>query len=331
MKEERKLFQLNLRLFDGGAGSGAGASGGEGAGTGEGTANTGETNTSVAGKNNTRSKNDLANVVYGKQEQDDVAVQELSQVDNGTPETFVNEKSVEERKAEFEKLIQSDYKDLFTERMQKVIDGRFKETKTYEAQLQKLSPVLDMLTSKYGVDSQDIDMLSQAIEEDSSFYEDEAIEKGLTVEQLKQMKKMERENAELRQAVEARETQEQANKIYQGWMEQGEQLKSIYPTFDFSNESQNEDFRKLLQNGIDVKTAYEVMHKDDIIGGAMQYTAQQVQQQVVNNIKARNARPSENGLTSQGAVVTKKDVRSLTKRDRDEIDRRVIRGEKISF
>lgn len=322
----RKLLQLNLRLFEGGAGAGAGASGGEG--TGEGAVSTGETNNTSVAEKNTRSKNPLANVVYGKQAEE----LEQSQVDNGNePETIVTEKSVEERKAEFEKLIKGDYKDLFGERVQSIIDNRFKETKTLETQLQQLNPVLEMLSSKYGVDASDLESLSKAIEEDNSFYEQEAIDKGLTVEQLKEIKRIERENSELKRAAQERQAREQASKTYAEWMNQSESLKEFYPTFDLQTESQNEDFVKLLQNGIDVKTAYEVIHKDEIIGGAMQYTAQQVQQQVVNNIKARNSRPSENGLSSKGAVITKKDVNSLSRKDREEIERRVMRGEHIEF
>lgn len=51
----------------------------------------------------------------------------------------------------------------------------------------------------------------------------------------------------------------------------------------------------LLRSGVDARTAYEVVHKDEIIGGAMQYTAQRVQEKVVNDIRARGMRPPENG------------------------------------
>lgn len=324
MKKNFKLINLNLKLFDG---AGAGASGGDG--TGEGTATMGEeTNTSSVAEKNNRA-NDLSKVVYGKQE-DTPQTDIDTHVADGN-ETTVTEKTIDERKAEFEKLIQGDYKDIYTEKFQETFNKRFKETKILESQVEKVSPLVDMLSARYGVDAQDLDSLLQAIEEDESFYEEEALEKGLTVEQLKEMKKMERENAQLRKVFEQSKAQEEANKIYSQWLEQGETLKEVYPNFELNNEVQNEDFVKLLQNGIDVKTAYEVIHKDEIIGGAMQYTAQQVQQKVVNNIKARGNRPTENGISSQSAAVTKTDVNSLSKKDREEIDRRVQRGEKIVF
>lgn len=55
-----------------------------------------------------------------------------------------------------------------------------------------------MLAQKYGVDPGDLEKLSSAIEEDDSYYEDEATRRGLTVQQLKEMKRIERENETLR-------------------------------------------------------------------------------------------------------------------------------------
>jgi hypothetical protein len=63
----------------------------------------------------------------------------------------------------------------------------------------------------------------------------------------------------------------------------------------------------------------------------MQYTAQAVERKITNKVIANGARPTENGISSQSATVTKSDVSLLTKADRQEIARRVARGEKISF
>ena len=63
----------------------------------------------------------------------------------------------------------------------------------------------------------------------------------------------------------------------------------------------------------------------------MQFTAKQVEQKLTNKIVANGARPTENGMTSQSASLTKSDVSQLTKADRAEIARRVARGEKIRF
>ena len=157
------------------------------------------------------------------------------------------------------------------------------------------------------------------------------MENGMTVQQLKDFKRMQRENAELRQQMQEQQRQENANKLYASWMNQAEEAKKVYPGFDMKSEMNNPEFVKLLRSNVDVRTAYEVLHKDEIIPAAMQFTAKTVEQKLTNKIIANGARPSENGMSSQGAAVVKSDVSQLSKADRAEIIRRVQRGEKIRF
>ena len=86
-----------------------------------------------------------------------------------------------------------------------------------------------------------------------------------------------------------------------------------------------------MRSGVDVKTAYEVVHKDEIIPAAMQIAAKTAEQKVVNKIRAGGARPMENGVQDQSASLVKTDVSQLSKADRAEIIRRAERGEKIRF
>jgi hypothetical protein len=239
--------------------------------------------------------------------------------------------SPEDRNAKFEELIKGEYKDLYDQRMQDTVQKRLKSTKETVDKYNALAPTLEMLSKKYGVDAADIEALNKAIQEDDTYYEEEALEKGITVEQLKEIRKMERENAELKRQMEEQNRRENANKLYAQWMEQEKQTKAVYPSFDLRTEMQNQKFVDLLRSNIDVRTAYEVIHKDDIIHGAMQFAVSKAEQKLTNKIIADGARPTENGTSSQGASLTKSDVSQLSKADRQDILRRVARGEKISF
>lgn len=189
-----------------------------------------------------------------------------------------------------------------------------------------------MLARKYGIsDASDIKALNKAIEEDDSYYEDEALEKGITVEQLKSIRKMERENAELKRQMSERANQEQAERDVARWMEQANEAKKTFPTLDLGEELKNPQFIGLLKSGVDVGTAYFAMHHDNLVPQAMQFTAKQVEQKLTNKVIANGARPIENGINSQSSAVVKSDVSQLTKEDRAEIIRRVARGEKIRF
>ena len=324
MSAQETMF--NLQLF----GEGGGAAGGEGAGAGAADGTVG--NPATTGKSGKAARNPLADVQYGKppeaeeaQQQGEVAQKESAQ-----------QAAVDPDKA-FEQLIKGEYKDAFAKRTQRIIDDRFKQTKGLEAQVQQMEPMLQMLAERYGIeDTKDLKAIMKAMEDDDGYYEEEAMRRDMSVAQLKQMKQMERENAQFKRAQAEQERQQNADRIYQGWLQQSEQVKQAYGNFDLRSEIGNpetgERFMGLLRSGVDVKTAYEVIHKDDIIGGAMAYTAQQTEKRVTDSIRARGMRPTENGSSGNAAAVVRKaDVNTLTRKDRDEIARRVMRGEKISF
>ena len=307
MKLNFIIPMLNLQLFAEGAGDG---------GTAEGQ---GVTEAAALPQTKGEKNNPLSNVKYGIQEEAPAA------------EVQVETVAQPDRNAEFEKLIKGEYKDLYDAKMQDTIQKRLKGQKETVDKFNALTPTLDLLASKYGVDAGDIEALNKAISEDDSYYEQEALDKGMTVQQLKEIKKMERENADLKAQMEEAQRQENGKKLYAQWMQQAEEAKKVYPSFDIKAEMNNPKFVDLLRSNIDVRTAYEVLHKDEIIPAAMQFTAQTVESKLAKKIASNGARPSENGMSSQSAAVVKSDVSQLSKEDRAEIIRRVQRGEKIRF
>ena len=289
----------------------------EGGGTGDGGAmgvTEGAANPQAKG-----AKNPLADVQYG------------IQTDAQTASVQESVETPPDRNAEFDKLIKGEYKDLYDAKVQDTVQKRLKSTKETVDRYNALAPTLEILANKYGVDVNDIDALNNAINDDDAYFEEEALEKGITVQQLKEIRKMEKENADLKRQMQEQTAQQNASRLYAAWMEQAEAAKTVYPSFDLRAEMQNPRFVDLLKSNVDVRTAYEVLHKDEIIPAAMQFTAQKVEQKLANKIIANGARPTENGINSQSAAQVKSDVSQLSKADRAEIARRVARGEKISF
>ena len=181
------------------------------------------------------------------------------------------------------------------------------------------------------MDAADVSALQRAIEEDDAFYEEEAERLGTSVQNVKATRKMERENAQLRAAMQENNRREQAAQQYATWMQQAQEAKRIYPSLDLDVEARNPQFVQLLQAGIDVGSAYLVLHKDEIIPAAMQHTARTVEKKLTSAIAAGSGRPAENGTGAQGAAAVKSDVTQLTGKDLAEVHRRVARGERISF
>lgn len=265
--------------------------------------------------------NPLADVKYGVQPQESAPAAEVQPTTEVKPD----------RNAEFEKLIKGEYKDLYDARMQDTIQRRLRGQKETIDKYEALAPSLEILAQKYGVDPTDAKALSKAIEEDDSYFADEAAQKGVSVEELKKYRKMERENAQFKAQIDAQNRKDHAAKQYASWMRQAEEAKVKYPQLDLETEVKNPQFMRLLNAGVDVGSAYLVIHNDEIIPAAMQHVAQTVEQKLAGKIAANGTRPAENGMMGQGAAVVKSDVSTLTKSDRAEINRRVMNGDKISF
>ena len=333
------LLDIDLRLFDGAAGGAA--AGGEGT-PGDGAAS--QVNESALPKAETKGRHgssrrgrtgEYDNVVFGKQGDDPdagTAGSDAGSDGEGNPSgVSTTSNTLEERRKAFDELIDGEYKDMFTERMQQVINRRFKETKGLEESLSAQKPILDMLMQRYGIADGDMGKLQTAIEEDTGYWEEAAEEAGLTVEQYKAMQKLERENAEFK-AMRQRQLGEQAaQQQLATWYKDAEVVKETYPGFDLRTEIADQQFRGLLRAGIPMQQAYELVHMEEIKASAAKVAAQTAGEQMAARMKSKASRPKENGTSTQSAVIVKNDVSKLTREDRAEIARRAQRGESIKF
>lgn len=310
---------VDLQLFAEGAGSAA--SGVSASGNSDASAVTAP-NAGVKKKGS----NPLSEVRYGlEDEPEQVAAAEAESDEKGAKSDSANP----DRKAEFRRLISEEYKDLYDEGVQKIVRGRVKGMQETVAKYEALAPTLEMLGKKYGVDASNAEALRAAILNDDSYYEAEAMERGMPVSQLKEIRRMEMDNAALRREKQEREARDNAARIYDGWRRQAAAAKAVYPSLDLKTELSDPRFADLLRNNIDVKTAYEVIHKDEIIPAAMQFAAKTATEKVAAGIASGASRPAENGTNPQSAAAVKLDVSKMTKAERAEIARRVARGEKI--
>jgi hypothetical protein len=249
-------------------------------------------------------------------------------------ETAPAEETPEDRKAKFKALLEGEYKSEAQEWAQSTIKERLKGAKEAEAVLNKLQPALEALITKHGLESGDLDGLVKKITDDDSLYEDEALERGIPVETLKEMKALERQSKEY-QRMQAENQQRQLMQAhFQKLSEQANAAKQLYPGFDLRQELANPTFARLTHPsvGIDVRTAYEIAHRDEIQPRAMAAVAQQTQQTISASVQAGASRVSENGLKpSGGAVSLSDDPRNWSRAERQKIAERARRGERITF
>lgn len=341
MKSEN-LLNIRLDLFDGGA-----AAGGDGAGAAAPASQNGDgaKGGSKAAPGSTRrgKSGEFQNVLFGKQGAPAAAGegggqegQQQSSVAGSDkdkqPGVTTTSDTLEARRKAFQDLVNSEeYKDIYTEETQRIINRRFRETQNLEQQVARNQPLIDMLMQRYKISDGDIGKLTAAIENDDAYWSEAAEEAGMSVEQYKQFQKLQRENAALMRDQQQRRSQQAAQQQLQKWYGEAEQVKGVYPSFDLNAEVKNQQFLSMLKSGVPMQHAYEVVHLDDIKAGVAKMQAKATERQVVDGIRAKGARPQENGTTSQSAFTVKDDVSKLTKSERAEIARRVARGEIIKF
>ena len=317
MKKFLRLYEVDLQLFAEGAGGTGGGAAAEGA-AGVTAADAGQ---QTAGVENGGAGAPAAAADAGQQQQ---------ATDPG---------------AAFEALIKGEYKDQYNARVKETIDKRLKgvnqQLQTANDQLkgyESAAPIFDILAQRYGVEATDYAAIADAISKDISLVEKEALEHGMDAQDYLRMRNVEMENASMRRQMEQRrqleaeqQRQQQAKEQVDKWNQQAQQAQQAYPGLNLQKEIENPDFSRLLSSGVDVRTAYEVIHKDEIMQGAMQYAAQRAAKNVTDNVIAGAARPAENGTAAQGAVSAKVDPSKFTEAQIREYRERAARGERITF
>lgn len=258
---------------------------------------------------------------------------DTSQAAAGTGET--EQAAAAETKASFEDLIKGEYKEDYDKAVQKIVRQRFSKAKANEEKLGKMTPIMQALASKYGVDADDIDSIAKYVGEDDALYEEAAYKAGLTVEQYKHLSVIEAENQRLRAEREANEERRAANEWYQQKVQEAEQLKAEFPDFDLDSMLQDQRFVNLIHPrnpyAVPMREAYLAMHMDQILPGAMEQTAKQVAKKTADTIRQRGARPVEGGMSGQAASKVHVDVSKLTNDEIADYARRAMLGERINF
>jgi hypothetical protein len=225
----------------------------------------------------------------------------------------------------------------YNEKMQEMMSKRLKTAKAAEENYNKLTPVIEALAERYGLDPKNMDYakLQQSIKDDEEYYENKAIEMNTSVDIAKRIDKLEKEKA--RAEEEANKTiQQQKYRDHLIQLEnQAKDLQKIYPNFDLKKELNNPVFARMTgpNIGISVADAYYAVHRNELQSASVQVAVQKTTEQISNAIQANGRRPSEAGITSQAPSVSTFDYRTASKEQREALKKRIrdaaARGEKV--
>lgn len=210
------------------------------------------------------------------------------------------EQSAASRGERFRELINGEFKAEYGESVQNILKQRLKSSEEAVKKYKALAPALKELEKRYGVEAGDAKALVRALERDMSGERNGA---GESVRK------------------------ERASRLYESWLRQASDLRGTYPDFDLTRELNKPRFRALLKNGADMLSAYELSNKDEIILSL----AKDMEEKITRRILSGATRPREESLARQSASSVTGDAAHMSKAARQEIIRRVQRGEKISF
>lgn len=308
-----KELLLNLQLFadgggDGGDGGSASASTGEALGQEE----SGE-------KKIPASIPEKAKKYYQKAMEKHSGSTTGATAQNSDTGQATNDQSTTE-KLSYKDLIKSDeYKEEHKAYMEKTLGDRLKKYKGIEEDLGKHKAILDTVAYKYGVNPDDknfLEVLTEKIEADDSYYENYAMEHDISTEEARRIVTMERKAAQYDAQREAMEKQEQMRQQIMVLRQNAEKTKSQFPQFDLEAEMQDERFRRLCAaNNGDTTAAYMACHWNEILPSTVQMASRQIKSQTAQAVAANKARPIENGISSHAPSVVQQDFRNMSLQD----------------
>lgn len=214
------------------------------------------------------------------QAEDNINAEERTEV--STPQTgeekSFDAESTRDKDKEFQALIEGEYKEQFSKKMQKIIRKRLREVK---------------------------DLKEDNMKNDTEGREE--ILKRLTLENSFLKKRREDELQMMKLRSDAQKLREQAA-----------ETKEIYPEFDFKKEIKNPEFMRLLKLGVSVKNAYEVANIDFILENNTKKTERKVVDSIrlKGNRPVENGSEGASGILLSGnaSKLSRKERAELAKR-----------------
>lgn len=114
--------------------------------------------------------------------------------------------------------------------------------------------------------------------------------------------------------------------LHAQWAAEEAMMRREVPDFSLKRELADPEMRRLMElPGMRMNDAYRLAHYND----ALRRTARTVEQGVVERIRQRANRPAENGISPGGAAITRADVASMTRAQREALERRAMHGAEI--
>lgn len=109
------------------------------------------------------------------------------------------------------------------------------------------------------------------------------------------------------------------------WQQAFEEIREIYPEMDMSEALKSPVLKTLIKAGVDFKTAFEAANLEEIKA----YIEALAERNVLDRLRQNASRAKENGIAASKSSPFTAGGRGLSKSDREDIVKRVLKGEEI--
>lgn len=227
-----------------------------------------------------------------------------------------------DKDAEFDALIEGEYKEQFSKKVQKIISKRLREVKELKETKDRNTQFVESLLKKFDIEDGDTQKLERMIDEKMAKDNHNTQEKHTEL-----LRRLIAENNFLKKRREEELASIERHNRAAQLREQAEETKKVYPEFDFEEEIKNPEFCRLLKVGVNMKNAYEVVNLNTILDK----NSKTAERKVVDSIRSKGNRPVENGSEGASGILLSGNASKLTKKQRAELAKRAAKGERISF
>lgn len=170
---------------------------------------------------------------------------------------------------------------------------RYKSTFANADKYTAMKEHLGAVAERYGVSLDDPEGLAKAIMNDTALVQAKAAELGVSEDVAKSVVEAEATNAINR----TREAERVRREEFERMSREEEDLKKVYPSFDFGKASENPSFKLLVDNGHSMRDAYEMSHHAELTQAAINAAVERAKAEALAEYRSNAERPTEGAAT----------------------------------
>lgn len=248
----------------------------------------------------------------------------------GATNSTATETPAVDKSTAFQALIKGEYAEQYQQAVEGVLKRRLAPMTRLKEQAASQQALINAIGLRYGMDGSNLEALQKAVDEDRSYIERIADEKGMTMDQAAGWLKDQQKIAEFESKMREVQVRQQVEQNRQQFAQAIQEIKSVYPDFDPETELNDPRFVQALSI-LSPLGAYEALHREEINSNLIRMAAQETEKRVTDNIRANGMRPAENGLSSSGMVPNTVDLDKMSLKELNALIKRGQAGEKIRF